>query len=245
MQWHLGAWIVGTLLFAGGCFYDVTVGRCDKDRASGGDACGAGGSGGSSPGSGDSSSGSGNSPSESEGGHDSVVLTKHAACSSALPTVLPDVPSVDVTPTGRPGFDLWRDLGCGMTDALSLCDSTTSCPSSGECLLFGPQGICTGLAGSGAGCGAAVIGSEDGKCYGCARFEQHASACCLGLQGFDCRAWPYPSDGKPGIVCARHEDCEPGLLCGAGEGEGFGICQCPDAASEPPSPDFTCSRFDQ
>jgi hypothetical protein len=229
MKLHLGAWIVGTALFAGGCFYDVTVGRCDKDGASGGDAC-------KTSVSGDSSAGSGDSPAGSEGGHDQVAPIKHAACMSELPTVLPDVPSVDVTPAGRPNFDLWRDLDCSMINDVTLCDSTTICDTSGKyglCIQFGSQGICGIDDDTMCDGGEYVVGSQDGKCQGCASIAQHAGACCLGLQGFDCRAWPYPSDGKPGMVCARHEDCEPGLLCGAGEGEGFGICQCPGLNSPP------------
>ena len=82
-----------------------------------------------------------------------------------------------------------------------------------------------------------AVGYHDGQCWMCMPAEAHARACCDGLAGFDCRAWPFPSDGKPGMVCARHADCEPGLVCGRG-GEysgGYGICQCPGVNVELPA----------
>jgi hypothetical protein len=70
--------------------------------------------------------------------------------------------------------------------------------------------------------------------------EAHAAACCNEIPGVDCREWPYPADGAPGMVCARHEDCEPGLVCGPPTGSGYGICQCPETYGSEPGPASYC-----
>ena len=70
--------------------------------------------------------------------------------------------------------------------------------------------------------------------------ESHAAACCNEIPGVDCREWPYPGDGSPGMVCARHEDCEPGLVCGPPSGSGYGICMCPEIYGMEPGPAPWC-----
>jgi hypothetical protein len=43
------------------------------------------------------------------------------------------------------------------------------------------------------------------------------------------------------MVCARHEDCEPGLVCGGGSySKGYGICQCPGLSGDGLSPGPNC-----
>jgi hypothetical protein len=169
---------------------------------------------------------------------------RHPACAVALLAKLPAVPKVNQDTTGRPHFDRWRDLGCEELGDTLLCSeaggqggATSAC--SGLCLLGRPtadDGVCTypdidrSCDGEGE-----VVGYADGQCWVCAPPDVHARACCEGLPGFDCRAWPFPANGKPGMVCARHEDCEPGLLCGPGGtySAGYGICQCPGVDLEP------------
>jgi hypothetical protein len=86
-----------------------------------------------------------------------------------------------------------------------------------------------------------AIGYGELGCWICGPLEARARACCDGLPGFDCRGWPYPSDGPPGAICARHLDCQPGLLCAApANGSGYGICACPGVA---PSQDPRCASL--
>lgn len=171
----------------------------------------------------------------------------HASCGAPTPEPMPPEPVVNVDSAGRPKFDLWRDLDC---DAVSqyLCDpggGTADCPSIGGamCLTTDPQtgGVCANwdsdLSCDGEG---EILGYGYGACWLCAPIEAHAAACCAGLAGFDCRAWPYPSNGAPGTTCARHADCEPGLVCGAPAGGGYGICQCPETPAGTVKPTGSC-----
>ena len=82
-----------------------------------------------------------------------------------------------------------------------------------------------------------VAGYREGQCWICMPAVVHKAACCEGIDGVDCRTWPFPGDSRPGLVCARHEDCEPGLICGSSQGSGYGICQCPEMIGREPFPD--------
>lgn len=161
----------------------------------------------------------------------------NAHCSKPLPAAAPDVPRVRTNSVGRPLFDLWRDHDCEDV-TWTVCTDQSDC-GSGGCLPGTPggEGVCTyidvDLHCDGEG---EALNYMEGACWICSPTEVHARACCDGIAGFDCRAWPFPANGPPGSVCARHEDCEPGLLCGPGGtyAEGYGICQCPGANVEPP-----------
>lgn len=180
--------------------------------------------------------------------HGAVSGVQHAACTQPTPDPMPELPPVNVTADGRPRFDLWRDLDCGDL-AGNLCGAAgdaSACEDQHLCLQSDAAvgGACT-YVDSDMWCDGEgeVLGYGDGSCWLCAPIEAHAAACCAGLAGFDCRAWPYPADGKPGMACARHEDCEPGLVCGAPAGKGYGICQCPGLAAVTIQPSSTSCGF--
>lgn len=181
------------------------------------------------------------STSDDSSATDSPPEVQHPACSAPFPAVAPALPPINWGPDERPRFDDWRDLGCEELDATS-CEKPDNGPC-GTCLKGvedGP-GVCTTFDidiwcdGEGE-----ALGYGEGTCWTCAPLAARAFACCNFPEGFDCRAWPYPSDGPPGSICARHEDCEPGLVCGAHLGEGYGICQCPGLASEDVVPPQSC-----
>jgi hypothetical protein len=159
----------------------------------------------------------------------------HDDCALPAPPDPPAPPPPLRDADGRPVFAAWEALAC--TDlAVELIDGCTAGSGclQGRCLLgTSGDGVCAeGGIDATCGQGLSAMGWRDGLCWGCVAPEVHASACCTQAgAGFDCRLWPYPHDGVVGSVCARHEDCEPGLLCGAHAGAGFGICSCPE--SEP------------
>lgn len=168
---------------------------------------------------------------------------QHAECGRPLPETLPEVPTIRQNATGRPLFDLWRDISCSAAIEAETCSEASGAGGAssgclGLCFRGEPSaedGVCTygdiDVSCDGEG---EVIGYHDGQCWMCSPPEVHARACCEGFAGFDCRAWPFPADGKPGMVCARHEDCEAGLVCGPGGtyASGYGICQCPGVTVE-------------
>lgn len=178
---------------------------------------------------------------------------RHDLCGNGMPIPPPPVPLVRSDPSGRPNFDLWRDLPC--EEDTPLCTPGDGCPSCLRGQEAAPSGVCAKYGDIDASCDGEgeVLSHFDQKCWICAPIVTHARACCAGLPGFDCRVWPYPGDGKPGMVCARHEDCEPGLVCGAGyldprvcgeddgachvaqaRGGGYGLCQCPGIGVQQP-----------
>jgi hypothetical protein len=153
---------------------------------------------------------------------------QHPACGQPTPDPMPPITGVQFDPTGRPTFDLWRDLSCsGSPASVTSCNGSGQCDN-GSCLVSGDDGVCTysdvDIWCDGEG---SVMGFAYGACWMCSPDPVHAAACCAEVEGFDCRAWPYPGNSAPGMVCARHEDCEAGLVCGATAGDGYGICQCP------------------
>ena len=158
---------------------------------------------------------------------------KAPLCGNPFPGDPPPLPHVDFDAHGRPLFDLWRDLPCG---GLDLCGASSS--TCGICIFGTPDashGVCSGpWADDDTGCDELrpAMTFMDRRCWACFGPDSHARACCAKLAGFDCRAWPFPADGVAGTVCARHEDCESGLVCGPGGpwATGYGICQCPGIA---------------
>ncbi|MCY1012794.1 hypothetical protein OV079_46125 [Nannocystis pusilla] len=167
---------------------------------------------------------------------------QHMVCEVPFPEPAPPLPPINFGPDARPRFDDWTDLDCGSLTAVA-CGRPEDPPCNGICLrgtAEGP-GVCT-FADIDIWCDGEgeAIGYGEGTCWACSPSEARALACCEFPEGFDCRDWPYPSDGPPGSICARHEDCEPGLVCGAHRGEGYGICQCPGLVAEDVAPPQSC-----
>lgn len=187
-----------------------------------------------------SATGEPDSTSGQSSGHGGTA--KHAACDSPFPDPAPAVPSINREPDARPSFDVWTDLDC---DALSTqpCGLPGDPTCNGNCLrgVEGGPGVCThddiDIWCDGEG---EALAYGEGACWVCSPPEVRALACCQFPDGFDCRAWPYPSDGPPNSICARHEDCEPGLVCGPHRGSGYGLCQCPGADAESLAPPQSC-----
>jgi hypothetical protein len=163
---------------------------------------------------------------------------QHPSCAQPVPAPLPALPAINTDAAGRPLFDYWRDLEPGSYED-SLCETSNTCPE-GLCTQLAAgtsEGVCmsvdTDIWCDGEG---EVLSWKDGGCWMCAPVESRAAACAAEIPGVDCRAWPYPSNGAPGAVCAAHEDCEPGLVCGPASdegGNGYGLCQCPGLTSAP------------
>jgi hypothetical protein len=158
---------------------------------------------------------------------------RHPSCSKYLLPPMRELPNIASDARGRPSFDLWRDIPCADVADYPLCTpealAGTTAWGCDSCWIGQPgdQGICsTGYGTTDCTVESELLSLRDGTCRTCAPIEAHARACCARLPGFDCRAWPYPSDSQPGEACARHADCEPGLVCIQG-GVGYGMCVCP------------------
>lgn len=163
---------------------------------------------------------------------------RHASCAQSFAAGAAEPDGIDRDPGGRPRFDLWRDLGCGPSVMWGYCDSPTELGAD-RCstCLWGGEGVdyavCVGPdVGQDCGPGSAPAGYSAGvgdatQCVTCLAAAARALVCCDKQPGYDCREWPYPADGRPGMLCARHADCEPGLECKA-NAHGYGTCECPE-----------------
>ncbi len=163
---------------------------------------------------------------------------RHGCCEEPAVCPLPVVPRVNMDDGGRPLFDSWRDVACEDAASLLCTGESSNCwPHTCFPLAWSGEGVCAYPDGDSSCDGEGeAVGYGGGHCVFCLPPESLAAACCAGLDGVDCRAWPFPADGKPGMICARHEDCEPGLICGPAWGTGYGICQCPEHYHLLPSP---------
>ena len=164
----------------------------------------------------------------------------HPSCEAPFPEPAPMLPPVNQGPDAHPHFDDWTKIACADVPADKTCGAPGDPPCNGLCVRGVPDGsgVCTfGDADIWCDGEGEALSYAEGACWVCSPLELHALACCAQLPGFDCRTWPFPADGPPGSVCARHEDCEPGLVCGAHRGAGYGICQCaglePDTVAPP------------
>lgn len=170
-----------------------------------------------------------------------VETPLHASCELPFPDPAPALPPINMGPDEHPRFDDWTQFDCESVTH-PTCEDPGEQPC-GRCLrgVEGGPGVCT-YADSDIWCDGEgeAVGYGDGTCWLCSPPEARARACCDFPEGFDCRAWPYPSDGPPGSICARHEDCEPGLVCGAHRGKGYGICQCPGLVADDVVPPQSC-----
>lgn len=169
-------------------------------------------------------------PSETEGETGMAAIT-HPACMNPFPDPAPALPAVNVAPDGSPLFSKWQDLTCAdpSVQAEQSCSDDSECESNNCVKLGGAEGVCS-YADIDIWCDGEgeVTGTSTGTCWICMPIEAHARACCDGIEGFDCRTWPFVEEpGIPGQVCALHEDCEAGLVCSETAGTGYGICACP------------------
>lgn len=187
------------------------------------------------------SSDSGGGSTETSAGSDTEGTVQHATCMQPFPAPAPALPEINAGPDGTPRFADWEDIDCGSVMG-SSCTADAECPESfclgsplgtGVCTTFYVDIWCDGEG--------EVIGYGNGTCWMCAPVDAHAVACCEKLEGFDCRSWPFPGDSAPGMICARHEDCEPGLVCGSHAGAGYGICMCPEVDGTGVTPANGCA----
>jgi len=162
------------------------------------------------------------------------VVVLHATCAEPPPEPLPASPSVASDASGRPELDLYRDLDCDLLAAIARCaEADPADPYACTHCLGAPgapaaDAVCVPQARR--GCVPVFHGSG---CVSCVAPEVKARACCIGLD-VDCRAWPFDASSRPGEPCARHSDCEPGLLCAALDAETrFGLCSCPEQSALP------------
>jgi hypothetical protein len=166
-------------------------------------------------------------------GDASALPIRHGSCINALPEVLPELRYIPVTATGRPWFDAYRDISCTGVMNEPTCNADDECES-GTCVHEeGKPGLCSVLDND---LSRQVISFAGGTCLSRVSAESQAMACCLRLAGFSCRKWPYEAreQSQQGELCARHEDCQGGLVCRVGDiaNQGFGICLCPEAPVE-------------
>jgi hypothetical protein len=167
---------------------------------------------------------------------------QHRACELPFPGSAPALPDVNADDDGTPLFDAWTKIACDDVAAIPTCGGEGD-PSCSRCVRgeVDGVGVCTqpdiDIWCDGEG---EAINFQGHACWICVDPKLHAQACCEGLPGFDCRTWPYPADGPQGSVCAVHEDCEPGLICGAHKGSGYGICQCPGLDPQTVVPEDGC-----
>jgi hypothetical protein len=172
-----------------------------------------------------------------------------ATCSEPLPDPLPDPPDVPRDGTGLPLFASWQNIvpentgdfycnpiqgvecgpAAGNTDTCHVVDPATG---DGFCTFFDADISCDGEG--------QLISFDNGRCWTCGPVASHAALCAQDVAGVDCRTYPFPGNGIAGEPCAVHEDCGAGLLCGAGAGDGYGICQCPESFGSNPAPPNSC-----
>jgi hypothetical protein len=179
--------------------------------------------------------------STTDGGEDAATrpvpgLPHHATCK--WPNVETDRETV-LVPTdarGRPSFDWWRDITCEETSDYETCtpDLNGRSRECDQCIRgdsSAASGLCIGPYGPDfciEGTHSIAVELNPRGCLVCAdpRLRQHA--CCNQIAGFDCRSWPYPGNSTVGGLCARHADCEAGLMCKTQVGWRFGTCTCPE-----------------
>lgn len=171
------------------------------------------------------------------------------ACAEPLPDPLPDPPAVARDGNDRPRFASWEnidpaaagDFYCNPMQEIA-CGSAAG--NNNVCHVVDAatgDGYCTsGEAAIDCGGADQVMGYGDGSCWICAPVASHTALCAQGVAGVDCRIWPYPGNGTAGQICAVHEDCGAGLLCGAAAGDGYGVCMCPEDLGTNPAPPESC-----
>lgn len=176
-------------------------------------------------------------------GETTAAPVMHPQCQTAFPEPAPALPPINFNVDGTPKFDDWTDISCDEVPLDKICGGPDELPCNGQCLRGQPGGlgVCT-FADIDIWCDGEgeAVGYMEGECWACSPADRRALACCEFPEGYDCRAWPYPADGPVGSVCARHEDCEVGLICGPHKGAGYGICMCPEVAELSVAPPSEC-----
>jgi hypothetical protein len=155
------------------------------------------------------------------------AVARHDSCAFSAPSTLPEPPVVDVDASGRPLFDGYRDLACPDEASVELCPPEVVCVT-GSCLSRDRE--TTGLCQSSGFVARVPAAFGAGKCVAWLTPGELAAACCAELPGFVCEDWPYRrASGRLGL-CARHDDCEDGLVCKqlADAEVRVGVCVCPD-----------------
>ncbi len=169
-------------------------------------------------------------------GSDAARALRHPSCQQA--STATDLTSllVDTDARGRPSFDWWRDLSCEEvagheTCTLDLNGRSARCEGClrsaddadvGLCVKEPSPLFCDDTPNHG------VIALASKACLFCGDNRLHRYACCHQIEGFDCRSWPFPGNSGPQGLCARHADCEPGLMCKTGALGRFATCMCPE-----------------
>jgi len=227
MTIRLGAWMMlGTWMAMAGC----VLGKSSLGETSPGDDDDGEASGGESSGTDDGETDPGVTsmdPGPTDGGGGPG---QHAACSAPAPAPLPALPAINMLPGGTPAFTAWEPLtsDCdALVGVVSICEG--GCPEQ-QCIPE-DKGVCAeydiDIWCDGEG---EATGFGDG-CFICLSAEQHARGCCAVPESFDCRTWPYAGTSGPDMICATHEDCEPGLVCASPNAmpTGYGVCRCPES----------------
>lgn len=157
----------------------------------------------------------------------------HPACNLPFPRSAPAEPDLPVDPTGRPAFDWWRDVDCEQLSETPACSSSDANQDCAACLGEPPRPACATSSDSDLCFGPSnAVAAFESQCTACLTVESKARACCGGGSGVDCRPWPFEGTSAVRGLCARHTDCEPGLLCSSEPSWTFGVCTCPERLPE-------------
>jgi len=153
---------------------------------------------------------------------------RHASCRNPQPNPLPSVAELDPSAI-KNDVNAWASLSCELANAQLACGPAESCDDRTPICLRADEKRSHGICGVGrpssdkeSKAPTTLLSYREGACIVTAQIQEKAAACCQGLDGFDCRTYPFGTRSKPGQRCARHIDCEQGLVC-----EAPGFCACP------------------
>ena len=161
-----------------------------------------------------------------EGDASATLPPLHASCQLRAPHVLPPPPTLKSSANNA--YTSWQDDpdvdACDDFDVflVSPCDELTSCNDDEVCLRPDPDqpGLCSPAYDETPGVLSWLV-TSGGRCSAGVTAAVKRAACCAGFVDCSERA------KQPGEDCLTHADCEPGLLCAAGDGWEYGICVCP------------------
>ncbi len=150
---------------------------------------------------------------------------QHATCAVALPADLREDLQVEVGPTGRPIFDLYRDISCDQAASHPTCSNSSECED-GFCAIGGAQQI--GYCRPDTSTPLSPTTFDSGACLDWLPLPARKKACCDEVPGVDCRPWPFETKSGPRLLCATQKDCELGLVCKQYAPSSIAVCVCPD-----------------